>query len=127
MSKGRKLFYYSVGGHKQREVSGITALISTVALPPFSRAHEGICANIYYHFFPKNATIGTNFDLAYGDPRILMGCKLVSVGISELPEHIKKLIKDSKGWELKNTLTFKYRGGTVYVDRLWMCRLEDLE
>ncbi len=120
-----KYYFYDFEGCKQTKCDFDTSLISTVSLPRFSKKHEGKCAQDYN--FPKRPPIGTMFNIAFGDPRIMMSCKLISKGRKDLPEEVRKLIKDKSSIYIRDLLCFEYNGGRLYIDRDRICTLENME
>ena len=108
-----------------------TCLVSEVKLPAPPRnflglrKFSGICC-MYLPRIPLTVKVGDVVDIAYGDPIILKGCRLLARGNRETvpAEVISALGVNGFGTEI---LTFEYKGGKIWTIAHQVCLLSELE
>jgi hypothetical protein len=127
MKEAGELFYYDFDGNLLKgddQFSYTSTCASEVKLPAPSKSKriEGKCC--YTHpAIPHAVKIGDIVDVAFGDPVILKGCELVSRRKQDVPAEVRNRI-GSYGSKI---LTFRYKGGKVWVDDGQACLLYELK
>jgi len=125
----KELFYYDfLDCRRTRKPSSRTCLVSEVKLPAPPRnflglrKFSGICC-MYLPRIPLTVKVGDVVDIAYGDPIILKGCKLLVRDNGEtMPAEVKRVL--GAGPEI---LTFGYEGGKIWAFSHQVCLLSELE
>jgi hypothetical protein len=113
-----KYFYYDYDA--DISVAGRADVVSEVKLPRLDPKFKGKCAILSKHISAK-LKIGQTVNLAFGDPRILRGCKKLSPKRNPCPT--KKPTAITKRF----MVVFKFQGGKFWADRRVICLLKDLK
>lgn len=93
----RYYLYNSVGESLQRTDFICAFILSEITFP---RKEEGDC--VYFHLFGNKIEIGDVVDIAFGDPRFLYQCELISKNGADCPVYFH--------CSPENIWKFKYRG-----------------
>lgn len=123
----RELFYYGLDGRMRKALwrLGDSVCVSEVKLPAPSRKFDGLCC-FWYPLIPNTVRVGDVVDIAIGDPIVLRGCKLLSRGSQKVPVEVRKGRLDRFGIG-RGILTFRYKGGKVWVSAGHTCLLSKLK
>lgn len=116
------LYYYDVSGEQQKGFDcWHIVLVSEGKLPNFSKKYDRMCS-YFSPDIPTDILSGSIIDVAFGDPRILKRCKLISWNLDGAP---KEIIEDALGKQYSG-ITLEYRGKKIWALTNWLCLEKDL-
>jgi hypothetical protein len=113
-----KYFYYDYSANKSPVCRA--EVVSEKKLPRPDPKFKGKCSPLSRNIPPK-LKVGRVVNIAFGDPRILRGCRKLSLKRNPFPTNENTSIKK------RFMVVFKFQGGRFWVDRRVICLLKDLK